>query len=661
MRAAKHLMFIALAVLSAWTPASGADERSWDDETLELFAALPVQDEGRVKPLDTYARFKLLKLNGRRSFRDADGRSGSALEWLLDCLFFPELAARYETFVIDNSEVLVVLGLPEKNRRDRYAYEELAPARERLYELAGQYGAKPGPRPLLENQVINLANNVHDFELLAAFLDFARHRFDTGGSEFLRGLIGGKDEARLSEILPKGPQLAAKFIELSRDGTRSSDFEAIGKVVHEVEEMAATSTAIALLTPADREQTEWLTPGEAIRVAFVEGQPAQAEPAPAASRLVERHGLSHAELLAGMEQLVDARSDPGAFRTKARELCSTLMGQAVSRGEYEKIPLEVAFYRLQFFYYALVLYILSFLLIAFQWLRSPKSRVGLWRAANLALVALPTVLLIAGIVMRSIIRGRPPVTTLYETILFCTAVAAVVSLFIEFVNRQRIALSVGALLGVAGMFLANKYEVREGADTMPSMVAVLDTNFWLATHVTTIAIGYGAGLLASAMAHVYVFGRLLNKIGRIGPIEAEERQRALARTVYGVLCFSLLFSVLGTVLGGIWANESWGRFWGWDPKENGALMIVLWQLAILHARRGGLIGDLGVNLAVIAGGLVIAFSWFGVNLLGVGLHSYGFTTGTFAALAGFFAVEGMVIVLGAITQRQRCAEGQKSP
>jgi len=652
MRAARLLILIMLSLSAAWAPAADAGERRWNDETLKLFAALPVQDEGRIKPLDTYARFKLLKLNGRRSFRDADGRSGSALEWLLDCLFFPEQAARYETFVVDNSEVLVALELPEKSRRDRYSYEELAPARERLYELASRYGAKEGPRSLLENQVINLANNVHDFELLASYLDFARHKFDVGGSDIFKSIFPGKSEVRTTDVIAKAPELAETFVELNKDSeNRKSELDAVGRIIHEADQLAGTAAAIRMVPLPNPEQAEWATPSDIIQLTFVRNVPMPPQ----------------AEILGHLETLADARDNPGVFLEQARQFHQTLTAMAAARGEYEKIPLEVLFYRGQFLYYALVLYILSFLLIAFQWLRSPKSGAALWRAANLALVALPTILLIAGIAMRSIIRGRPPVTTLYETILFCTAVAAVVSLFIEFINRQRIVLAVGALLGVAGMFLANKYEVHEGADTMPSMVAVLDTNFWLATHVTTIAIGYGAGLLASAMAHVYVFGRLGNKIrrigriGRIGPIEIEERQRALARTVYGVLCFSLLFSVLGTVLGGIWANESWGRFWGWDPKENGALMIVLWQLAILHARRGGIIGDLGVNLAVIAGGLVIAFSWFGVNLLGIGLHSYGFTSGTFAALAGFYAMEGIVIVLGAITRRQRSTEGQKSP
>ena len=102
-----------------------------------------------------------------------------------------------------------------------------------------------------------------------------------------------------------------------------------------------------------------------------------------------------------------------------------------------------------------------------------------------------------------------PVTTLYETILFVVWSAVAVCLFLELINRRKTALAMGAILGMVGLFLANKYEIKEGADTMPSMVAVLDTNFWLATHVTTITIGYAAGLLAAALSHVFVLGKLL--------------------------------------------------------------------------------------------------------------------------------------------------------
>ena len=118
--------------------------------------------------------------------------------------------------------------------------------------------------------------------------------------------------------------------------------------------------------------------------------------------------------------------------------------------------------------------------------------------------------------------------------------------------------------------------------------------------------------------------------------------------MYGVLCFALLFSLIGTILGGIWANESWGRFWGWDPKENGALMICLWQLAILHAVRGQYIKEYGLHLTSIFGGVVVAFSWFGVNLLGVGLHSYGFTSGVARTLNVFYITEAVFIAIGAV-------------
>jgi cytochrome c biogenesis factor len=123
---------------------------------------------------------------------------------------------------------------------------------------------------------------------------------------------------------------------------------------------------------------------------------------------------------------------------------------------------------------------------------------------------------------------------------------------------------------------------------------------------------------------------------------------ALSRMVYGVLCFGLIFSLVGTMLGGIWANESWGRFWGWDPKENGALLIVISQLVILHARRGGYLREHGVCMAAAFGGTVVAFSWWGVNLLGVGLHSYGFTSGINTALWSYYGVQWSICGLGAL-------------
>jgi cytochrome c biogenesis factor len=127
--------------------------------------------------------------------------------------------------------------------------------------------------------------------------------------------------------------------------------------------------------------------------------------------------------------------------------------------------------------------------------------------------------------------------------------------------------------------------------------------------------------------------------------------KALAKMAYAIVCFATLFSFVGTVLGGIWADQSWGRFWGWDPKENGALLIVLWNAVVLHARWGGLVRERGVMNMVIVGNIVTAWSWFGVNMLGVGPHSYGFMDGAFRWLMIFVGSQILLIALGSLPLR----------
>jgi hypothetical protein len=121
--------------------------------------------------------------------------------------------------------------------------------------------------------------------------------------------------------------------------------------------------------------------------------------------------------------------------------------------------------------------------------------------------------------------------------------------------------------------------------------------------------------------------------------------------IYGIVCFATLFSFTGTVLGGIWADQSWGRFWGWDPKENGALIIVLWNALILHARWGGMVQQRGMAVLAVAGNIVTAWSWFGVNMLGVGLHAYGFMSGAVFWLLSFDLSQLVLIGLGLLPMR----------
>src|SRR5438552_14897355 len=177
---------------------------------------------------------------------------------------------------------------------------------------------------------------------------------------------------------------------------------------------------------------------------------------------------------------------------------------------------------------------------------------------------------------------------------------------------------------------------------MEMMRAVLDTNFWLATHVVVVTLGYASTFVAGALALIYIVRGVFTRT-----LDAA-RGKSLARMVYGIVCFATLFSFVGTVLGGIWADQSWGRFWGWDPKENGAVLIVLWCAIILHARWGGFIRQRGLMIMAIFGNVVTSFSWFGVNMLGVGLHSYGFMQKAFPWLVGFMVSQLALMLIAAM-------------
>jgi ABC-type transport system involved in cytochrome c biogenesis permease subunit len=168
----------------------------------------------------------------------------------------------------------------------------------------------------------------------------------------------------------------------------------------------------------------------------------------------------------------------------------------------------------------------------------------------------------------------------------------------------------------------------------------LDTNVWLATHVVMVTLGYSSVALAGFLGIIYILRGLFTTSFN------QTTASSLGRMMYGITCFATLFSFVGTILGGIWADQSWGRFWGWDPKENGALLIVLWNAIILHARWGGFVRERGIAVMSVFGNIVVSLSWFGVNMLGVGLHSYGFMDQAFGTLMTFIAIQLVVMALG---------------
>jgi ABC-type transport system involved in cytochrome c biogenesis permease subunit len=322
--------------------------------------------------------------------------------------------------------------------------------------------------------------------------------------------------------------------------------------------------------------------------------------------------------------------------------------------EYEssKVRFESFFNHFSPFYQSMILYLVAFALALLSWIGAGFPT--WWRAMNWATFGVLLVALAVhtfAIVGRIYISGRPPVTNLYSSAVFIGWAGVALCMIAELVFRIGFVNAAAAVTGYVTLLIA--YYLSGDGDTVAVMQAVLDTQFWLATHVVSITLGYAATFVAGLFGILFillgvVFPSFLRLIGvRYTPLVPHTR-KALGTLIYGILCFALFFSFFGTVLGGLWADDSWGRFWGWDPKENGALIIVLWNALILHARWGGMVKERGMAVLAVGGNIVTSWSWFGVNELGIGLHSYGFTEGVLLALGLFVLSQLAIIGIGLI-------------
>jgi len=304
---------------------------------------------------------------------------------------------------------------------------------------------------------------------------------------------------------------------------------------------------------------------------------------------------------------------------------------------------EASFGRLQPFYWLLIAYVLVVLMVLVSWVTGSEAL----RVWGYRLLLLSFILHTAALGYRMWLHGRPPVTNLYSTGIFVAWGAVGLGIMLERVWKNGIGAAATGITGFVSLIIAHNLGLS-GEDNLESVRAVLDTNFWLATHVTIVTLGYSATFVAGLLGALHLALRAFKSDYNWGD--------SVARAAYGILAFAVMASFIGTMLGGIWADQSWGRFWGWDPKENGAILIVLWCALCLHARWGGLVRREGLMQLLIFGNMVTAWSWFGTNLLGVGLHSYGFTESGFFWLMIFWASQLALIALGWLPDRSKSVQ-----
>jgi len=584
--------------------------KSASDFDIDSFSELPVQVGGRIKPLDSVARNTLLILSARQKVITTEGQTLSPIEWFMDLTMRPELADTYPVFKIEFPDDLGVAGLAKEGER-YYSFNDLVPYFAELRRLHGEINPEPKKRSPYENQIADLNDGLNLYHGVMHSLHpiGSPERLDSLIDEYQSylSLVGGQGMAELRKQ-QAGEDFDAKV--LNSFIFFADDYLKLSQTAH---------LRVVPPPPPVDPMEDWKNIGLEL-LDIMRGDP------------LSPYVTSYASLTMAYRS-----GDAAQFNKDVESLRQRFIADFPS--DIGRVHFERIFNNLQPFYLSMQLYVLIFLVVCISWLRWPKE---LGRAAFWVLL-LAFAIHTFGLLSRMYIQGRPPVTNLYSSAVFVGWGAVLLGAFIEKFYKNGIGAAMASLVGFATLIIA--HHLAMSGDTLEMMRAVLDSNFWLATHVVVITFGYSAMYFAGALGLIFVVLGLFSKGFN------KETARSLSGMVYGITCFAALFSLVGTILGGIWADQSWGRFWGWDPKENGALMIVVMAAIFLHARWGGICKERGLMALAICGNIITTWSWFGVNLLGVGLHSYGFTNSGFYWMLGFVLSQLVFICMALLPWR----------
>ena len=552
-----------------------------------------VLDQGRLKPLESFSDAFLLELSGKKKTENYN-----SVEFLGYLLFDSEKLNSEKVFLINNPQVLEALELkPESHRR--YSFSYLMPKFDEINSLAfDAFSIDEENRALIDRDFMDLFSKMHAYLQLSSSLDLI---------ESVALISASKDT-------------------LNEEAFMTSAFNIFQRIKQneDYKKLFSSQKSLAMI-PELKENSS----GVIFRDAW------------------DYFGNSLEKLLSSpfSKKLINIflaykNNDQEIFNNELKAFNLEVKSFMKANSEkYPKLSLELSYNKLKNFFYSKLFYLLTFI-----------SSLLIFRFGFIANLLTKTFLALAfslhslGLALRMLILERAPVSNLYESFIFVSWFMVFLALIFYFLEKLKSlsenfqerglrapkdaigtltnsgilipTLSLGAfiLLMISGKFT--------DGDTMQVLIAVLDSNFWLSTHVICISIGYSGVALAGLLAH----WELINK----------NHANSL---LMPVLAFSLCFTFLGTMLGGIWADQSWGRFWGWDPKENGALLIVLWIVLTMHMKLAGMLRERGIAIMSVIGLMVLMLSWFGVNLLGVGLHSYGFSSGFAISLGIYFLFE----------------------
>lgn len=598
-------LLIFFAPFAVWEIFVG--DNLFDSVFSRSLSSLPVSKAGRIMPVSSASADALRTIGGKASAK-ISGEKISSSKWLWSLCADSENMANAPVFRTDNVDLQKLLGVSSRN----YSYADLQKRYDEIYKSASSGERTPFSRACetaiasaLEYAIIS-----HTFgirlpmsENFAKSLSDWRGAIDAAKKEF--------DAAHQEKREPKKEKLLA-----------ASEYLSELNHISEFEKSYPNSTVLAIAgdktfrSPAEvmlDKNMKWDSPSAGATLAEY-------------SKLLDEIRKFN---LSGDTNPLNA----AAVREQTAKLVKILREN--KNINFIKIDVENIINHLDMSFGGFMLYIAAALLLALGTVFK-FARERFWLMAKVVLICAVSVHM-AAICARMYIQLRPPVTNLYSSVVFTGALAALISLIMFIKNKAAYFALTSAAAGALSLLVA--MNLPYSGDTMGMMRAVLNSNFWLTVHVVTIMVGYCGVFVAGFMAAIRLISNIFEK-GDFG-----EATGSVAKNVYAVLCFALMFSFAGTMLGGIWADMSWGRFWGWDPKENGALMIVLWCAAAIHSKILRLVSDRVFLAFAVIGNIIAAWAWFGVNLMGIGLHSYGFVDGGWKWFFIFVGANALIIPL----------------
>jgi len=663
---------------------------------LHRFGQIPVAFKGRVQPLSSLARSTLRELRKYeipvKMDREAEKEIAyPPVQWLADWIYGAPGADEYRIFKIENPQIINALDLIRR-KSHLYSIAELQAVRDEIDKyFRAAIAVKERDKSavsIFQKKMIELETNIQVVEMLRYALGtpeafgpddpiqalgiLSNARIDIQNVPLA---IPGADENDWSVLSPLyGPQwlksMSEKYEtvstrELAQKLIGDDFIDRLQKAVEQREFRRALIATLGL-DPANVDERQL----DDVISLISRDDPESMKQRATLERMIQPRVDAAVEMqVQGMtEQVISAiqafvpavdgnldfdhvgeqpaicdlpaaylDKDATAFNAAVENHLATVQKTPDVGSNWDKVLSESFLNRLAPFYLATAILIGSFLLCLLSWLfltgaqnserwsslATAAGRSGFW------LVVGAFALFSLGLYLRIFISGRPPVTNLYSSALFIGWAGVLMGIITERMLGYSFGTVMSSVIGVVTYLIA--FALGSEGDTFAVLQAVLDTQFWLSTHVVSITIGYAGTLVAGFLGIVYLLVSMFVPYNLVG------FRKTLGKMVYGVTCLSLIFSFVGTVLGGLWADDSWGRFWGWDPKENGALMIVLVNAILLHARWAGMIKERGMAMVAILGNVVTLWSWFAVNELGIGLHTYGLTEGRMFWVASAWA------------------------